>query len=332
MKASYVILSAAIPLLGACASHSTSTGHEAWDVKPVYSVRHSSETPESYYLLGRYYQGQNRYEQALTAYKKALAIDSNFAEARNGLGVVYASQGRLPEALEQFSLAAQLAPNTSHIQNNLGYAQYLNRSYSESVNTLEKAIALDPSNQSARVNLALALDKAGDMDKAVQVIAQAPASESSPTEPQEASRLQTASQPVSAQAAASAPISATEARPQSELTADKFTGQKLGLPTAKPYRIEVSNGNGVTGMAKKVANFLDGEGYSGSRLTNQKSFQMPTSRVQYRSGYREHAQSLAQTLPGNPAVEQADDLRTDISIRVILGKDMAGNVAKFERH
>lgn len=332
MKASYVILSAAIPLLGACASHSTSTGHEAWDVKPVYSVRHSSETPESYYLLGRYYQGQNRYEQALTAYKKALSIDSNFAEARNGLGVVYASQGRLSEALEQFSLAAQLAPSTSHIQNNLGYAQYLNRSYSESIATLEKAIALDPSNQSARVNLALALDKAGDMDKAVQVIAKAPASASSPTEMQDVPRLQAGSQPTPATAAAPAPVSADEVRAQPESTADKSTAQPSVGVTEKPYRIEVSNGNGVTGMAKHVASLLEEKGYSGARLTNHRSFQVPTSKIHYRAGYLEQARLLAQTLPGNPVVEQADDLRKDISIKVVLGKDMVENQSTLKLH
>jgi len=102
-------------------------------------------------------------------------------------------------------------------------------------------------------------------------------------------------------------------------------------PAAKPFRIEVSNGNGVTGMARKVAGFLGGEGYSGARLTNQKPFQVSSSQVQYRSGYREQAPSLVSTLPGHSTLVQANDLRGDISIRVVLGKDLAGNVAYFER-
>jgi hypothetical protein len=101
-------------------------------------------------------------------------------------------------------------------------------------------------------------------------------------------------------------------------------------PANKPYRIEVSNGNGVTGMARKVAGYLEGEGYYSARQTNQKPFHVASSQVQYRSGYREQAQSLALTLPGQPGVTQADGLRGDISVRILLGKDIASNVAYFE--
>lgn len=407
MKTSYMILSAAsiIPLLSSCASYQKTADSEAWSIKPVFNVRHSSETPESFYQLGRYYQGQNRYEQAMTAYQKALAIDSGFVEARNGMGVIYSMQGRQQEALEQFRLAGKQAPNAAHIHNNLGYALYLSGSYAEAASVLERAVALEPANQAAHTNLALALDKAGDRGKAVQAMAQAsmlqpagnvPSVSSAPQGAQQAMAppkdwgliTQAARQPVAvvesriqavqlapnvyelrervevpaARAAAVAqapsqaltlpkdhrsitlaarqpvaiPVAVAESRvravqPVSGVSERQARTAVPASPAAKPFRIEVSNGNGVTGMARKVAGFLGGEGYSGARLTNQKPFQVSSSQVQYRSGYREQAQSLVSALPGHSTLVQANDLRGDISIRVVLGKDLAGNVAYFER-
>ena len=414
MKTSHIILSAAsvIPLLSGCASYQKTADSETWSIKPVYHVRHSTETPDAYYQLGRYYQGQNRYQKALAAYQKALGIDGTFAEARNGLGVIYAMQGRQQEALEQFRQAVKQAPNAAHIHNNLGYALYLSGSYAEAASELERAVVLNPANQAAHTNLALALNKAGNREKAVQVMAQAakpqPA-ENAPQVTQETQQVrsgtptlvpapavattaiassapqqvlalpkdwgvitqaapkqaplsksrmqavqqapnkyelrgqahvQSAAKPLQqasvqpkerdliAAQAAQKPVTVAESRVQ---PVSSMAAQRAAAPAAKPYRIEVSNGNGVTGMARKVAGFLDGEGYSRARLTNQKPFQVAASQVQYRSGYREQAQTLVLNLPGRPGIVQADNLRGDISIRVVLGKDLAGNVANFER-
>jgi Tfp pilus assembly protein PilF len=392
MKTGYIILSAAsiIPLLSGCASNQKAADSEAWSVKPIFSVRNSTETPDAYYQLGRYYQGQNRYDQALVAYQKSLDIDGKFADARNGLGVIYSMQGKLSKALEQFRLAVELAPNASHIFNNLGYALYLNGLYDDAANALERAVALNPSNQATQANLALALSKAGVREKTAPTnqVAQLVRAETSAPAPvvttpmpapspvlQQALELpknggvitQAARQPVplaessiqavqikpnvyelrervevQVQVAPAAkphqqasiqpkeqPVIAAQAAQKPVPSITKQQAQAVA-PAAKPYRIEVSNGNGVTGMAKKVAGFLNGEGYSGARLTNQKPFQVTSSQVQYRAGYREQAQSLISTLPGKPGIAQADDLRRDISIRVVLGKDMAGNVAHFE--
>jgi len=414
MKTGYIILSAAsiIPLLSGCASNQKTADSEAWSIKPAFNIQHSTETPDAYYQLGRYYQGQNRHDQAITAYQKALAIDSTFAEARNGLGVNYAMLGRQQEALEQFRLAVERAPNAAHIHNNLGYALYLSGSYAEAASALERAVALEPANQAAHTNLALALSKTGDREKAVQVMAQAAKPQPAEALPQVQTVAPTpvAAPPVAAvaipspapqqvlalpkdwgvitqaarkpvplvesrtrivqlepnvyelrervevQAASAAkPLQQASVQPKERIIVAAQVAQKpvplvenrvqivqpaprvaeqparTATPDAKPYRIEVSNGNGVTGMAKKVAGFLNGEGHAKTRLTNQKSFEVASSQVQYRSGYREQAQSLVMTLPGQPGIAQTDDLRSDISIRVVLGKDMANNVAHFEQ-
>jgi hypothetical protein len=100
-------------------------------------------------------------------------------------------------------------------------------------------------------------------------------------------------------------------------------------PGAGKLRVEVSNGNGVTGMARKVDRFLHGGSDPIARLTNQKPFQVKLTQIQYRDGYQAQAQRLQSSLPGQPAMILSNDMRADIGVRLVLGRDIARNVAYF---
>ena len=84
-----------ISLLSACATNQPEKAVQ-WSVKPMATSKNSSDNPAALYQVGRYYQGQNRYDLAIEAYQKALAADDGFVEARNGLGVIYSKQGKIP--------------------------------------------------------------------------------------------------------------------------------------------------------------------------------------------------------------------------------------------
>jgi hypothetical protein len=101
-------------------------------------------------------------------------------------------------------------------------------------------------------------------------------------------------------------------------------------PQLKPYKLEVSNGNGVNNMARRVAEFLDHHGIATGRLTNAASFREPTTYVEYRQGYRAEAVALAETLPRSATAVQTDSLRGDIHLRIVLGQDVRDDVALFE--
>ena len=101
-------------------------------------------------------------------------------------------------------------------------------------------------------------------------------------------------------------------------------------PGAGKLRVEVSNGNGDTGMARKVDRFLYGGSDPIARLTNQKPFQVKLTQIQYRDGYQAQAQRLQSSLPGQPAMILSNDMRADIGVRLVLGWDIARNVAYFD--
>ncbi len=88
--------------------------------------------------------------------------------------------------------------------------------------------------------------------------------------------------------------------------------------------VEVSNGNGVTGMAGRSADYFRGHGFNIRRITNAKNFYFDNSVIFYREGYLLVAKELARVIPGAQNIEKVDSLeRASIGVRVLLGKDLA---------
>lgn len=320
--------------LAGCATNQQMNGSSETPLTIAPSFK-TGNTADSMYQLGRYYQGQNRYEKAIEAYRKALKIDENLAEAYNGLGVVYSRQGKLQEAIGEFNTALQKAPQASHIYNNLGYAYYLQGQDDQSISAYQQALALNPGNQRAQANLDLVYKRTGNTNTALQADA---------IKPGEASTAAVAEAP------AQAAESSYQLKPRHSLQEDSgvivrasdsslkvveiapsiFRLEKQQAPVqpiAKNYakvKIEVANGNGVNGMARKVGAFLRNAGFAAARLTNHKPFNVKKSEVQYRTGYRDEAEKLKAIIDGESKLIQRDDLRADINIRVLLGNDVKG--------
>ncbi len=383
MKSKHKFLPAAccISLLSACASNQA-VSVAPWTIKPVTAIN-ANNKPEAFYQTGRYYQGQNRYDQAIEAYQKALAIDNKFVEARNGLGVIFSRQGKYNEAIEAFKLAIQQSPNATHLYSNMGYAYYLQGQYADAVATLVQATSLDPKNQHALNNLGLAYAKVGQPVDAMQTFSKAALQQNLPITA--ADNIPTTSVlevPVSAVAPAmplpspakeiAVEVSADEAvlvlpkdrgiiRPAamsvpviesntklvqlephvSELQMQQYKPASVPLLDTPALasnsdnalgklRLEVSNGNGVAGLAGKVSQFLSNQGYVTSHITNQKPFQVRMTQIQYREGYQAEAQLLQASMPEMAELIQRKNLRNDIGIRVLLGKDIAKRTAYFE--
>ena len=347
-----------LPLLSGCTSYQSSS-MAAWQIKPVTSIRDSTAEPEAYYQLGRYFQGQNRFEQAAHAYHKALAANKNFVEARNGLGVIYSMQGKYAEAIEVLKVAVQQSPKSAHIYNNLGYAYYLHGDNKEAVAALQEAAKLDPRNQRALNNLGLAYARAGDNADSIVALTKAiKAPETALSTPETASRI--ASQSPTGNPGLSAAPSASQSlalpggvitrtsapmipRIESQIKAVEVAPnvyelrEQHALPVqsadasdTSPVKLEIANGNGITGMAKRVKQFLHGQGYATERLTNQKPFKVQITQIQYRNGHQQEARRLQSSLPKQSSLVQNDKMHTNINVRLVLGRDIAENIAFFD--
>jgi hypothetical protein len=92
-------------------------------------------------------------------------------------------------------------------------------------------------------------------------------------------------------------------------------------------RYEISNGNGVTGMARRTDGLLRAVGLPKSRLTNQKPFVQRRTEIHYRSGHEDEAASLAMRIPGRPEIVRNDRIRHGVDVRLVLGQDLPRNLA-----
>lgn len=366
-----------IALMTSCASNQ-STSAAPWTIKTTAVTKSSNDKLEAMYQLGRYYQGQNRFNEAVNAYLKALNADANFVEAHNGLGVVYSRQGKYREAIAAFQAAILQTPKAAHLYSNMGYAYYLQGQYAESVKALEQATKLDPHNQRALNNLGQAYAKAGSTTQSalafseaisVEKTANAVAEPAVPAQnmpanvtniavasapdanvekatvqdaqmlaiPKDSGVIRTASPapalvPVVESRAKLVPVaphvSELQLRPESADMVQVASAE--ALQDLQKVRLEVANGNGVSGAASKVSKFLRGQGYAAARLTNQKPFKTKTTQIYYRSGYEAQALLLQSKLLDAPKLIERNDMRANISVRVVLGKDMVTQLAHYE--
>jgi hypothetical protein len=85
-----------------------------------------------------------------------------------------------------------------------------------------------------------------------------------------------------------------------------------------PVRLEIQNGNGVTGMAAAIGRRLRGSDYQVVRLTNHKPFTVQKTVVEFEEGNRGDACALAAKL-GIEEVSETRYLVGNTQVRLVLG-------------
>lgn len=260
-------------------------------VMPVSSARHGAGHGEANYALGRYYQGQRRYDDAIRAYREVLEAEPDHADAHNALGVIYANQRRYELAEWEIRTALRLRPDAAYVHNNLGYALLLQGRFAEAVSAFGKALFLEPGQPRAADNL-----------KAAQARL---AERTAGAEPGLNLRF-------------------------SEMLAAVIGGGD-GAPPPSAVRLEIANGNGVTGLARQISAQLREAGYGAVRFTNQKPFDQERTEIQFRPGFQRQAQGLQAALAGRGVLARSDSLAQDIHLRVVLGRDLTAAPATEAR-
>ncbi|MBA5639923.1 tetratricopeptide repeat protein [Duganella sp. LX20W] len=130
--------------------------------------------------------------------------------------------------------------------------------------------------------------------------------------------------------AATAPQPSTPALVAKPVAVATVAPAPAAVPATVPPRLEISNGNGVTGLAARYRSVLGKVGILASRLSNARPFRQQASVIEYRPGFAAQAASLQRALPGRTALQQSDTLaRADV--RLLLGKDAPAQLAQAEQ-
>ena len=111
--------------------------------------------------LGNALMAQDRIEEAVHHYLKALQENSSHAPAHNNLGVALFKQDRVDDAIRHFSAALNIKPDYAEAHNNLGIALKDQDRLGEAVRHYSEALRLKPKYAAAHLNLGLALMQKG---------------------------------------------------------------------------------------------------------------------------------------------------------------------------
>jgi tetratricopeptide (TPR) repeat protein len=94
--------------------------------------------------LGNVCLNQERYEEAIAAYRQAIELDPKYAYPWNGLGIVYHRQGRYEEAIATYRQAIELDPKDALPWNGLGIVYSNQDRHEEAIAAYRQAIELAP--------------------------------------------------------------------------------------------------------------------------------------------------------------------------------------------
>jgi tetratricopeptide (TPR) repeat protein len=292
-------------------------------------AQHVELTADQWYARGKEYQSQLNYDGAIAAYLEALQRDHALADAHNAIGVVYAQQGQYNDAILEFTAAIELKPGEAYLHNNLGYALLMQGSNQQGLAALEIAVKLDPSNEKAVFNLRLAQQRLGLSENvAVAAGAAMKASNSSAARATQASSAPNDPRLVSLGSGVyELKLSPSIAPQVAALKEDRIEESPLSAPfestlKIRPFKLEIANGNGTPGLARRVARVLDKNGIHANHITNHRTFNQQQTEIQYRKGYLSEASSLLAILPAEVKAVPTTSLRKDVQVRVVLGRDL----------
>ena len=159
-------------------------------------------TADYYNSLGLFYASQQKHQEAIQAFKKALDLDSgcieafynqaltltalgrlneaidsyanalrvrpDFVDAYYNLGNLWQKEGFFEKAIEVYRLSVKLKPDFPEAYNNLGLCLKALERFEQAVECYEKAVKLKPDYAEAYNNLGLALQGQGLWEQAIE--------------------------------------------------------------------------------------------------------------------------------------------------------------------
>jgi len=82
---------------------------------------------------------EGKVEAAEAAFRQAISIDPELAQAHANLGTVLANQNKVAEAIPQFEEAVRLRPDMAFLHYQLGIALYIDDRAEEAIDSLKEA-------------------------------------------------------------------------------------------------------------------------------------------------------------------------------------------------
>ncbi len=113
------------------------------------------------FAIGFVLMVEERWMEALEAYRQAVRLDPGMAEARHGLGEVLGALGRWVEAAQEFKEAIRLKPDWAEAHEDAGEAFSELRQWAEAAQAFNESLRLKPDTASAHYRLGTVYTRMG---------------------------------------------------------------------------------------------------------------------------------------------------------------------------
>lgn len=270
----------------------------------------------TYNNLGFVHYLAGDYPAAVEAYKQVLRLDSNHELSRQNLVLAYEGMGRGKQVARTERLDGTVAapqPAEKHTQ----------------ADTQTAWIQISPVIYEMRSTVALTEQAAATPAVRAATMLASPMTHAASAETVAMSQSVTRAAAPAALSSVVAHATATQS-PAIAAAVKTVPPAIVAMPikvqvvrAAIPLRgVEVSNGNGIVGMAAQMARYFSGKGIREARLTNQKPFVEHRTHIEYRPGSEAEAARINRLLPRVAPLFASRSLRPGIRVRLVLGHDL----------
>jgi superkiller protein 3 len=123
-----------------------------------------------YNVKGQFLFLAGRYDEALTVFHKAVELDPYLTDAHNFLGATYDELGQKAEAEREYriALADPAYPTPELVWLNLGLLYVSEGREAEAVEAFRKSVEINPKYYKAHYELALTLERLGQLEEAIR--------------------------------------------------------------------------------------------------------------------------------------------------------------------
>jgi tetratricopeptide (TPR) repeat protein len=118
---------------------------------------------EDMFKIGLQLMSEQRYDDAITAFSKAIEIIPGDYQAYNGRGVVWALKGDFDKAIDDYNKALEIRPRYAEAYNNRGYARTQKGELQAALDDCSRALEINPLFVDAYNNKAWILATTDDM-------------------------------------------------------------------------------------------------------------------------------------------------------------------------
>jgi tetratricopeptide (TPR) repeat protein len=117
--------------------------------------------------LGAALQSEDRFDEAIEHYRRAIALRSDYAPAYNNMGAALRARGQVPEAIASYERALALRPDYREAHYNLANALLDQGKVDDAIDHFRGALQSAPGSADAHNNLGIALAAKGQSDEAI---------------------------------------------------------------------------------------------------------------------------------------------------------------------